>query len=468
MKTKILLVGEREALEPIAKVLKKDRYAVSMAHSLDDALMMVKDFGPHVVIHGVNLPRQECLKLCERLRKDAVEIPVIMVTEEGISKSDIIQCLKKGCSDVLLMPFNKVEIYSKIENQIKIKLLYDEIKQDKKDITAMLDLTRALSSTLDSKEILYLIVKKISDVIDVKRCSIVRIDPNSRYGFVVASHEHPTIRDIKIDLRKYPEIKKALLTKDMVLIANVSKDPLMGKVRRYLEKIEFDSIMVVPILYREEVIGILILRTSRMGGTFTEKEMRFCKVVANAAASALYNAYLYEMIEEDKTRLQRLAITDDLTGLYNHRYFTHRLKDEFNRAIRYNHPLSFIMLDIDYFKVINDTYGHRRGDIILREFAQVLKRNIRKTDILSRYGGEEFVIILPQTNQNGALKEGERIRKILREYDYRIKDMRLTVSLGVATYPHPHIKTQDDLLGCADKALFIAKGRGRDSTAVYT
>jgi len=275
------------------------------------------------------------------------------------------------------------------------------------------------------------------------------------------------VRDIKIDLGRYPEVKKALQTKETVLIRDIRKDPLMAKVRRYLEKVRFDSIMVIPVIYREEVIGTLLLRTSRAGEGFKEEDVRFCRVVANVAAGALYNAYLYEMIEEEKTMLQRLAITDDLTGVYNHRYFAHRLQDEFDRVARYNHPLSLIMLDIDFFKVINDTYGHRKGDMILKEFAGVLKRNIRKSDILARYGGEEFVILLPQTDQSGAVIEGERIRRIIREHDYRIKDVKITISLGIATYPSKGIKTPDDLIGSADKALYLAKGKGRDSTEVY-
>jgi len=470
MKGKILIVGDKKGLlDPIVRIFKKERYPITIAHSLKDALNWIEEFGPHAIIHVVDSPRLECLLLCERLRKDSAkrDIPIIMVSKKGTSKGDIISCLKKGATDTLLRPFERKELLSKVANLIKIGFLYEELKQSRRDLTALLNVTRSLTSTLDSKEILYLIVKKISEVIDVARCSIVRIDPDSRYGIVVASHEDPAVRDIKIDLGRYPEVKKALQTKETVLIRDIRKDPLMAKVRRYLEKVRFDSIMVIPVIYREEVIGTLLLRTSRAGEGFKEEDVRFCRVVANVAAGALYNAYLYEMIEEEKTMLQRLAITDDLTGVYNHRYFAHRLQDEFDRVARYNHPLSLIMLDIDFFKVINDTYGHRKGDMILKEFAGVLKRNIRKSDILARYGGEEFVILLPQTDQSGAVIEGERIRRIIREHDYRIKDVKITISLGIATYPSKGIKTPDDLIGSADKALYLAKGKGRDSTEVY-
>ncbi|MEK6692613.1 MAG: diguanylate cyclase [Nitrospirota bacterium] len=471
MNGKLLIVGEtRGLLDPVARILEKERYTISMAHSLNMALKAVRDSGPQAIIHVVRSPRFECLRLCERLRKgkNSKDIPIIMIAGKETGKRELIECMEKGASDTLLRPFDKKELLSKIKHQIKVGFLYDEIKKDRKDLTALLDVTRAVSSTLDSKEILYIIVKKISEVINVARCSIVRIDPNSSYGLVVASHEDPAITDLKINLKKYPEIKKALQTKDTVLITDVWKDPIMMKVRKYLEKIRFDSIMIIPIIYREELIGTLMLRTSRTGSTFTEKEIRLCQVIANVAAGSLYNAHLYEMLQEEKTNLQKLAITDFLTGVYNHRYFSHRLGEELERVTRYKYPMSLIMVDIDHFKVINDTYGHTKGDMVLKEFAKALKRNIRKTDILARYGGEEFVILLPQTDRDGAIIEAERIRKTLKDHDYTIKGLKITISLGIATYPHKKIKTSNDLIGAADTAMYMAKEKGRNSTEIFS
>ncbi len=470
MNGKILIVGETKGLlDPVARILEKERYTIIMAHSFNTALKAVRDSGPQAIIHIVRSPRFECLRLCERLKKgkNTKDIPIILVAGNEAGKRELIECMEKGASDTLLRPFDKEELLSKIKHQLKVGSLYDEIKKDRKGLTALLEVTRAVSSTLDSKEIFYIIVKKISEVINVARCSIVRIDPSSLYGVVVASHEDPAITDLKINLKKYPEIKKALQTKDTVLITDVWKDPIMVKVKKNLEKIRFDSIMIIPIIYREELIGTLMLRTSRTGSTFTEKEIRLCQVIANVAASSLYNAYLYEQMEEEKTRLQKLAITDFLTGIYNHRYFSHRLAEEFERVVRYKHPLSLIMVDIDHFKTINDTYGHRKGDMVLKEFAKALKRNIRKTDILARYGGEEFVILLPQTDRAGAIIEAERIRKTLKDYDYTIKGLKITISLGIATYPHKKIKTPNDLIGAADTAMYMAKEKGRNSTEIF-
>ena len=122
---------------------------------------------------------------------------------------------------------------------------------------------------------------------------------------------------------------------------------------------------------------------------------------SNAAANGLANAALYEQAEIDNQRLTRLANTDDQTGLYNHRYFYQRMEEEFKRADRYDSDLSLILLDIDHFKQVNDTYGHQQGDAVLRELAAVLHRTIRETDLLARHGGGEFAVLLPETNLAG-------------------------------------------------------------------
>ena len=171
-------------------------------------------------------------------------------------------------------------------------------------------------------------------------------------------------------------------------------------------------------IFRDEVIGTLLLRTSKTGRTFTEREIRLCTAIANASANALYNAFLYDRVVREKTLLQRLAITDYLTGIYNIRYFYKRLEEEFSRAERYITPLSCMMFDIDHFKKINDTYGHRIGDIVLREFAQLVKSHTRKADIFARYGGEEFIMLLPQTILKGAMDKAELIRKAVKKYQF--------------------------------------------------
>jgi two-component system, cell cycle response regulator len=173
---------------------------------------------------------------------------------------------------------------------------------------------------------------------------------------------------------------------------------------------------------------------------------------------------LYEALQEKNQQLEKLANRDGLTGLYNHRYFHEQLSQDFLRAKRYHESLSCILLDIDYFKKFNDTYGHQTGDIVLSTLGQVIRDTIRDSDSAARYGGEEFAIILHYTERQAALHVAERLRQTVEHRDVRDKDnvLRITISLGVATFPHEQIHNHKQIVEFADKALYKAKKNGRN------
>jgi len=365
--------------------------------------------------------------------------------------------------------------YQKYDLEYKLKIIENKseymktIFQEKKDVEAISGITHLLSSTLDPQEILYMIVKRLSEIIPVTRCSILSVDfSGSRTADVVSTFEDPSIEDLTLDLDKYPEIRKAISTKKAVVVRDATRDPLMKGVREIIKPLDVRSIVVIPVLFRSEVIGTLFLRTSRRAHVFTDREIRLCQGVANASANALNNAFLFHKVQSERAKLEKLAITDFLTGIYNIRYLYHRLEDEFSRAVRYKSPLSCVMLDIDHFKKINDTYGHRTGDIVLREFSGMVKKHVRKSDVFARYGGEEFIMILPLTDLKGAMTEARRISRVVKEH--RFAPLKpgdaITVSLGVSSYPNRKIKIQDDLISLADDALMQAKLGGRDRIVV--
>lgn len=366
-------------------------------------------------------------------------------------------------------PYLEKDLAYKLEKLILARNEFDSMKREIWELGTSAEFSKLISATLDPKELLYRIVRKISEVIPVNRCSIIRVDWLHKSAFVVASHEDPNIVGLKLNLKKYPEILAALTSKEPIVVNDVSTDPVMQKVRKVVLLLGIKSILVIPIIFQEKVIGTLFLRTSRTSHVFTVSEIRLLSAIGQISANALHNAFLFEQVEDEKTRLEKLAITDYLTGIYNVRYFYHRIIEEFNRAERYLHPMSCLMLDIDYFKKINDMYGHRMGDMVLKEFARLLKRFSRKSDVLARYGGEEFIVMLPQTSSQGAFAEAERIRKAVK--DYKFKSLKnkagITVSIGISYSPHPKVKTHDELISFADDALFEAKNSGRDKVALY-
>lgn len=173
-------------------------------------------------------------------------------------------------------------------------------------------------------------------------------------------------------------------------------------------------------------------------------------------------------LRHKEVELQRLASTDAQTGLLNRRAFYERLSTEFRRSIRYGRPMSLLILDLDFFKRVNDTYGHTAGDFVLSEFADIIQACIRETDVAARYGGEEFVVLLPETDEEASIKVADRIRTRTRERLFAMGQttIRMTVSQGLAALPNDDLVTEDMLVNAADTALYGAKRGGRDRVSV--
>ena len=300
------------------------------------------------------------------------------------------------------------------------------------------------------------------------------------------------------------------------MIENRLDDPELPDVeRRRMEFWNEQSCLLVPLVFKDEAIGCLELVEKRYARHFGTEERELAVTMAALAAVAIQNARLYGDVEH-------LAITDGLTGLYNHRYFYDRLAQEVARAQRYDLPLSLLMIDIDDFKAYNDRAGHRAGDALLRQLGVVLRSQTRQQiDLVARYGGEEFAVILPSTGVAGAARAGERLRDAINDSglagdnapDPRADERAagapgaganeraagaalggdsgaahavgerirssvagqtfgtteqppvITVSVGVASLPE-HATTADALVDQADAALYRAKRRGKNRVEV--
>jgi two-component system, cell cycle response regulator len=171
-------------------------------------------------------------------------------------------------------------------------------------------------------------------------------------------------------------------------------------------------------------------------------------------------------LEEVLSKVEVLAITDPLTHLYNRRHFENLLENEFANTSRYKSPTTCIMIDVDYFKRVNDEYGHRTGDVVLKEISNIVKSCLRKVDTLARWGGEEFVALLPRTNKEDSYSAAERILNTISEYTFTGVDRKITVSIGVASIPDPSIDTAEKLVDASDVALYEAKESGRNRIIV--
>ncbi len=211
--------------------------------------------------------------------------------------------------------------------------------------------------------------------------------------------------------------------------------------------------MCLPLISLGETLGVLTLESAG-ANAFSAADVQPLESVADICAAAIQNARYFE-------RVRQLAFVDGLTGIFNRRYFETRIAEEIERASRYDNELSIIMIDIDGFKKLNDEFGHLLGDEALRQVSTIFSQNLRKVDIACRYGGEEFVILAPQTSGEHALAVAEKLRKVVEGWPFPGVPRAVTISAGVASYP-AHGKTRDELVKAADVALYTAKQAGRN------
>jgi diguanylate cyclase (GGDEF)-like protein len=215
-------------------------------------------------------------------------------------------------------------------------------------------------------------------------------------------------------------------------------------------------------VHMDAVLGVMNFQRPEVAG-FSPEELELLMAVADQAATAVKNARLH-------AETVQLTMTDPLTGVANRRHLFMRMEAELARAQRYSTPLSILMIDVDHFKRLNDSAGHRTGDDVLRKVCDVLKTRVRKVDTLARYGGEEFMVLLPQTAKEGALEVGEKLRRAVLETPALAAPTQpmghITISIGVASFPLDAAE-QELLVDCVDAALYASKRGGRNKVSTY-
>ena len=271
------------------------------------------------------------------------------------------------------------------------------------------EVVSAITSSLVLDEVLASVARRTAEVLDLWECDIYEYRPAENVTVNQALwtvEPHPADADwvgSKEGLADQPTFRRVLTERRT--IANHIDDPDLPQAdRTRMEFWDEKSCLLVPLIFKDEVIGCLELVEKRRLRRFSADDEQLASTLAALAAVAIQNARLY-------SRVEHLAITDGLTGLYNHRHFYERLADEVARAKRYQLPLSLLMIDVDDFKSYNDAHGHLAGDALLRALAVILlSQTRRQVDLVARYGGEEFAIILPSTDAKGGLRAGERLR----------------------------------------------------------
>ena len=309
------------------------------------------------------------------------------------------------------------------------------------------------------------IVNEAARLVDAEKCSLMmpECDENMLRVFAVKGMNQWLMGDVKVAPGE--GIAGKVYEKGEPLLIDRSE----GLGRHVLSSkphYKTHSSVSLPLKVADEVVGVLNLSDKFSGKPFSDKDV----VALNRFTSQA--ALLVKLCDchERSAQMRELSITDPLTGLFNRRYFTIRLEEEYQRARRYGFPISLAMVDIDNFKLFNDTEGHPAGDYLLKEVSSIMAAAVRTNDILIRYGGEEFVVLMPQTAKTEAYHVSERIREnIKKQIQPTWKSFprrQMTICGGIATYPD-NCRTKEDLLRCADKALYQAKMSGKDCTMIW-
>jgi len=480
-KGNVLLADDNKLVVKVTSaVLEGADYSVSVAWDGLEAINKAYTEEPDLIILDIEMPKINGYQVCRLLKDDEFTrgIPVVMLTGRD-QQSDMFWGMKTGADAYVTKGFKPEQLLTVIEDQIEQSRKVRSGQKQREASTRLLDESAVIGRVidlLDSKLFESTILNELGALASVSQDYretvqsvleiIARVVGNS-VGAVLMFEEEAMI----VQLNRPTKMEGLVRVKDKVLelarshgweLANPDRIKVSVYGEGHLRESKDQSPerdyahIYVPLKTHDRVVGLLVL-SNYASHPLGRTAQSILNLVQNQVTIVIDNARLYE-------GARRLAITDGLTRIYNHRFFQELFEKEYSRADRYNTVFSLIMLDIDLFKNVNDTYGHLCGDEILVSLANLIKSCLRSMDTAARYGGEEFAVLLPETNGPEATYTAERIRAAVEEYTFETadRDLHITVSQGVATFPSPGILGRFDIIAKADGALYEAKEAGRN------
>lgn len=389
------------------------------------------------------------------------EVPVLAVLASD-QPDGVVTALRLGASEAMSAPVNLGELCARVEARLRGRASLDASRRERRVNGLMFDIFAEVSTAIRPDEILQTLVRRVGAALELAHCSFLLTPPGEPTGRVVAVHESPTLRDLTVDLARYPEVREAVRTERPVFIPDVHTHPLFAEVRAHWAeqqvRVQIRSVLAIPVSLQGHIAGVFLLRTRRSDGPLTPEQVAFAETITTAAARVL------ETEERRSTMYRRLAgvsAHDPLTGCGTLDALDRRIREEFERARRYALSFSLILLDVDQLGALNERLGNDGGDRVLAELGHLLQRQLRAPDFVSRYGGDEFALILPETDLGGARRSVWRLREQILSSpfaDLAMED-RPKLSAGIVTFPHPSAVHTEDLFALVEAALLRGKAQ---------
>jgi len=451
MSARVLVVDDIEQNRKLlTDKLKNEYFHVITAVDGEDAIERALAEEPDVILMDIMMPRLNGIEACRRLKNDprTEHIPIVLVTALN-EREDRLRGLGAGADDFLTKPVNDLQLLSRVRALTKYKMVADELRK------------REASG-------------KRMGAVDIgaqgrasEPARILVIDENERQARRICRYLEGLHRPIS-----HAEATQLGISGSMVdlMIVSLSNEKLDGlRLCAYFRSLE--STRDLPILVvaepddEKKAVRALDLGASDIVIKPIDSE----ELLARVKTQVRKKRYL-DALRARLDQSMELAVTDQLTGLHNRRYMRVQLDSFIKRSNMGGQPVSILLCDIDHFKKVNDIHGHAAGDEVLREFGRRLRENIRPLDLACRYGGEEFVVIMPETSQELAQQAGERLRQVIAESPFQIgrgDELKVTMSGGVSTITPPD-DAIEALLKRADDALYRAKSAGRNKIELET
>ena len=447
MTARVLVVDDIVANVKLLEArLKAEYFEVLTATSGFEALDIAGKTECDIIILDVMMPGLDGFETCRRLKADprTAHIPVVMVTALD-QPSDRVTGLQAGADDFLTKPIKDIALLTRVKNLVRLKRLLDELRGRAAASDGLNETPLDAANKKEGGRLL---------IVDDRESSYERLKSTLQKQYEVEVHTDPASALFHI----------AETTYDLVIISLSLKDydglRLCSQLRN-LEKTRALPLVIVT----EPENDAKVLRALDMGvNDYLVRPIDPNELLARTATQVRRKHYA-DQLRSNVEQTMEMAIMDGLTGLYNRRYFDSQFRTLAQQAASRDKKLSIVLTDIDFFKSINDTHGHDVGDEVLREFGDRVQRSVRGADIACRYGGEEFVLVLPDSDKEAAMAIAERLRVRMEQDAIAVsgnsKELSITISLGVASVDGPE-DTAEAILKRADEALYRAKREGRN------